>query len=285
MNLDQLVMLARDLIKEPTAANWSAAEAARKINTRHRMMAGELINMSVGFFLRYVDMNYVANQFDYDLPALCARVHRVERIDGQYPQEVIPISLAESWAHRSILGLNPYRSLDAYALVGQKIRIVPTPTTSITGAARIHYAKRQPQLVSGTLASATSTTVTLGAVPSSGVLDITDDAYEGTRLQLTGGTGSGQIRSITASNATTRVLTVSAWTTTPDATTTYSIIPEIPEEWHDLIAYGAAIDLMISSKEDTSELTREYERFESIMRTQLGIRQEQSAMRVIHIPE
>jgi hypothetical protein len=47
----------------------------------------------------------------------------------------------------------------------------------------------------------------------------------GRAIFLTGGTGAGQIRYITAINTTTKVVTVdSAWTVQPDATTTYLIV-------------------------------------------------------------
>lgn len=53
----------------------------------------------------------------------------------------------------------------------------------------------------------------------------TDDAYKNMTVRLTGGTGSGQERKVTAYNGTTKVATVDpAWTTNPDATSTYSVI-------------------------------------------------------------
>lgn len=49
----------------------------------------------------------------------------------------------------------------------------------------------------------------------------TTDQFVGHTVQLTGGTGSGQWRQITSNTSNT--LTVGAWDTTPDGTTTYSI--------------------------------------------------------------
>ena len=71
----------------------------------------------------------------------------------------------------------------------------------------------------GTAQAGTSTTITLRAPSSS-----TNDYYNGLSITITGGTGSGQIRIIEDYVGSTKVATVDrAWTTTPDATSTYSI--------------------------------------------------------------
>jgi hypothetical protein len=68
-------------------------------------------------------------------------------------------------------------------------------------------------------AGSTSTTIALAAGSSA-----TDDVYNGRYITITGGTGSGQLRVISDYVGATKVATVSAaWTTTPDATSTYTI--------------------------------------------------------------
>ncbi len=75
------------------------------------------------------------------------------------------------------------------------------------------------QSVTGTAQSgSTSTTIKLATTASA-----TDDAYNGQTVQITGGTGSGQSRVIIDYVGSTRVATVAAWTTTPDATSTYNV--------------------------------------------------------------
>ena len=71
----------------------------------------------------------------------------------------------------------------------------------------------------GTAQAGASTTITLKSASSS-----TDDYFNGLYITITGGTGSGQIRIITDYVGSTKVATVDrAWTTTPNATSTYSI--------------------------------------------------------------
>lgn len=65
---------------------------------------------------------------------------------------------------------------------------------------------------------ATSITLDAGASAS-------DNEYNNDLIYLTGGTGAGQSRFITAYVGATKVATVAAWVTNPDATTTFAIIP------------------------------------------------------------
>lgn len=69
------------------------------------------------------------------------------------------------------------------------------------------------------VAGSTANTIKLAAAASA-----TDDAYIGMPVRLTGGTGSGQTRTIIDYIGSTKTATVDrAWVTTPDITTTYSI--------------------------------------------------------------
>lgn len=82
--------------------------------------------------------------------------------------------------------------------------------------------------LSETLTAAAETgTATAGAASSitlEGTASAVDDAYVGMPIRLTGGTGSGQMRVISAYDGTTKVVTVFPnWDTTPDNTSAYSI--------------------------------------------------------------
>ena len=94
---------------------------------------------------------------------------------------------------------------------------------------------------SGTAQAGAGSTITLRAAASA-----VDDMYTGAYITTTGGTGSGQVRKISDYVGATKVATVSvAWTTNPDATTTYSITPgwEDQESWSQLsIAKSTAVD-------------------------------------------
>lgn len=92
-----------------------------------------------------------------------------------------------------------------------------TPTAPGSGAT---YAVRRGAVQTGTLASATASTVTLEATLNLGANDLA-----GLVLAITGGTGAGQRRVIASHTAgVSSVLTlVQPFTTTPDGTSTYAI--------------------------------------------------------------
>ena len=71
---------------------------------------------------------------------------------------------------------------------------------------------------SGTAQAGASATITLASGASSA-----DDKYNNFTIVLTGGTGSGQTKTITDYTGSTRVANVSSWSTNPDNTTTYEI--------------------------------------------------------------
>ena len=72
----------------------------------------------------------------------------------------------------------------------------------------------------GTFASGTATSATATTLSNSGK-SWTSSQWINYQVRITGGTGKGQVRTITANTGT--QLTVATWTVTPDATSTYSI--------------------------------------------------------------
>lgn len=74
---------------------------------------------------------------------------------------------------------------------------------------------------SGTVVSATATTVVL---PNIANVATRDNVYAGTPISITGGTGSGQSRTMQSYVASTRTATIdTAWTVIPDATSTFNL--------------------------------------------------------------
>jgi hypothetical protein len=73
---------------------------------------------------------------------------------------------------------------------------------------------------SNTAQAGGNTSITLDASASA-----VDDFYKNSLIYLTGGTGVGQGRFISAYNGTTKVATVATWATNPDNTSTFAILP------------------------------------------------------------
>lgn len=83
---------------------------------------------------------------------------------------------------------------------------------------------------SGTAQAGAAGSLTLDASASS-----VSGLYFGCWLLLTGGTGAGQVRGITAYDGTTKIATIDVnapWYTTPNATTTFAILPASYIEWN-----------------------------------------------------
>jgi hypothetical protein len=73
----------------------------------------------------------------------------------------------------------------------------------------------------GTATAGASLSITLSAAASA-----TNDTYIGSVVYISSGTGLGQVRLITDYDGTTKVATVAdAWTTNPDATSVYKVLP------------------------------------------------------------
>lgn len=75
-------------------------------------------------------------------------------------------------------------------------------------------------IISNTAQAGAATTITLDASASA-----VNDFYKNDIIILTGGTGVGQARFISAYTGSTKIATVTTWATNPDATTTFSILP------------------------------------------------------------
>lgn len=127
------------------------------------------------------------------------------------------------------IALTPAEESDGYTVVFQDPPDDDYDLNQVTGLDVWAYRRQQVPLKyfatdatphAGTAQSgSTSTTIKLQNTAST-----TTDYYLGDTIETTGGTGSGQTRTITAYNGTTFVATVtSAWSTTPDNTTTYTI--------------------------------------------------------------
>jgi len=117
-------------------------------------------------------------------------------------------------------GAGQARTITAYDGATRTATISPDWTTLPNGFST--YTVTSTTLA-GTATAGAADSITLGADASPD-----PDAYAGMQVALTGGTGGGQARTITAYDGATKVARVSPdWTTTPDATSTYQVGPVV----------------------------------------------------------
>lgn len=109
-----------------------------------------------------------------------------------------------------------FRSYDPFTSTWTSLNTTGLPATWATDWKMVCTSNWEV-MSSGTATSATATTLTCSSKT------YTTNNWVNFQVRITGGTGIGQIRTITANTAT--QLTVATWTITPDATSTFEITP------------------------------------------------------------
>ena len=131
-----------------------------------------------------------------------------------------------------------------YNKAAKTIGLDPLPNSSNAGAYLLISGYHKPKVLNaGTAEAGSSTTITLATGSSSVPYPKpTDDYYNDLYIEIYGGTGAGQKAKITDYDGATRVCTA-AFTTAPDSTSIYGMIPEIQEEGHLLMYLYAIADM------------------------------------------
>lgn len=134
--------------------------------------------------------------------------------EDMQPVRIVRGASDSSWTASDL----PFTTIPNYAYTLSTFKPTGTLTPSAVSGKVILTASQAA--VTGTAqAGSTSTTIRLATGAST-----TDNIYNGMYVLITSGTGSGQTRQITSYVGSTRTATVSqAWTTTPDATSVYSV--------------------------------------------------------------
>jgi hypothetical protein len=116
----------------------------------------------------------------------------------------------------------------------------------------------------GTAVAGSTTTITLASSASVGRTIEDDDYYNGARVYIVSGTGSGQTGNITDYVGSTRVATAT-FSTAPDITSVYTIMDELPIVMADAVVLRAAVNISRTDASMDHALARflgEYERSE-----------------------
>jgi hypothetical protein len=268
--LTELIAGVRSNLDEDTAAYWANSEIVRWLNKGKDFLWTRIVQADEDYALVYSDDSIISDTSSYDLPKNLKKLRRVEQIfpsdTSRTPVPWYPISLNEKGEYAttpllasSVGGTNNNR----YFHKAGQIQAVPTPGASQagTGNLRIWYVPRLGDLHDGTASAGATRTITLPSSASNGTVSRRDDEYIGLLIEITGGTGVGQVKRITDYNGTTRVATVdSDWNTVPDSTSTYSMLPPIPEEYHECMVIYATIRAYKKDEADATQFETEFTR-------------------------
>lgn len=284
MHLQQMITQVRRYLNEPTANKWTDAEIADYLNYSQDYLEALIIQAWEDYFMKTYTFSYVASTAEYDLPFDFKIAKRVERqglgtIKEIWPADLkdrgsIQISDSTTWGTSG--------GYEYYTLIGNQIKIMPTPSASTSDAVKMWYIPRLIGMHYGTATAGTApaTQICLAATPTAGEATSGDnDYYNGYKIYIISGTGSGQTRTITDYAGSTRMATVSTWTTNPDATSVYAILSGIPDEWHELLILLAAKRAAIRDEEENlmNMLQKEADILTRAMMVELNQRQIQQA--------
>ncbi len=158
-------------------------------------------------------MSSVADQAEYSLPANY-------RYGGM---NIIYLDDAE-YRGVGIIDFNAGRYANMFVMDdrGDNFSLYPTPDETGTDNIDLYFQKEVPDLITGIAQTGSTTEITLASTESP-----VDDKYNGVLIEVTGGTGEGQIAMITDYVGSTKVATAT-FTTAPDSTSTYATIPPFP---------------------------------------------------------
>jgi hypothetical protein len=246
---------------------WSNKQLWRRLTDATAEVVRDIAKEDATYFVQTADISTVADQATYDLPLnarLGSRIIFAENTDDPSGVEIPPTRLREllDFSLPGIVGLS---GTYQFTLQGSKVRIIPTPTSTVADAIRVYFIPNYGNMIQGTASAGTSTTLTFFTgdpnwTTNYGEPDVRDDFYNGMQILIYDGTGVGQQREITdySGGSTRRVTVDSAWSVTPDTTSKFAIMCPIPEDHHSVVVTRAALSSSIKGRTRNRELHREY---------------------------
>jgi len=302
MNLSDIITMAREYVDEPPseAADYSDANLLMFINSEHKNMFSKVRQTYEDWFGRETITQFTTNTLKYHLPLDVFMIRRVEvlpsGVSGTYPNLsydelngekylVDEISLDDQGqiydlSQRGVIG-----NAEAYYIYENTINFTNGTDTSSSRHFRIYYIPTAPNLHKATAITGSSNSITLGvsgAATTLGTVSPTNNYYSGMNIEIISGTGAGQLNKIIQYVGSTRIATVAFnWNTTPDATSVYSINSPIPDDFHELLAYGASIRAKAKTEDDIMVLAQLYSPLLEDMKQSMESRNTQKSRRVI----
>ena len=217
------------------------------LNRAKDLICTKIIEADVKHFESNANISFVADQEEYDIPRIFwqGKVSLVERYDsaGTFVKTVEPMARFQDKEHYSAVAnsVSSEQAGDSYYIRGRKIGFKPKPASALTNAVKVYGIQLPHDMFWGTLgtgvADPTVSTFILdgGAVLAGRVSDETGYYTNAVVRVLSGTSGRGLERTITAYNAFTKTATIDTnWTIDDVKTQTYCIMGAWPEPYHHL---------------------------------------------------
>lgn len=294
----------RSYLDEPVdqPSDWEQEELVNYVNLEHRHLFSVVRGFNEDWFGRVYVFPITSGVQEYYLPMDCVNPRRLEiikatSVSGSAPNlvvnestagplEVDEITLNEKMSVRHSMVNTSFEAGFGYYLFDDKIVFEPSSSLNSSVYGRLFYSPQAPDLHRGIAQSGGVNTITLANVAATetvGEPRKIDNYYQGMRIEIILGPGVGQLKRIVSYDGTTQVATVeSNWSTQPDATSHYSIVSPIQEDYHELMVLGAALRAKgIKVEDDTTGIGAVYMALRSDMDNALEKRNQQSNRRVV----
>jgi len=242
LNLYEMFLEVRKNLSETTASYWSDLEVYNKLNQGQKHIA-----VKSKCLKKTATITTTASTQEYDLNSTTNGFSDIIDIaeDGVYFKMGGTTYQPLKYRTKKQLAteFSGWQGLSAstpqyyyYNKTIKTIGLVPKPNSSNAGAylfiTGYHYPK---VLLAGTAAGGSATTITFAAGTSTiPYPNPINDYYNDLYIEIYSNTGAGQRLKITDYVGSSRIATV-AWTTQPDATSIYGLVPQISEGAHELM--------------------------------------------------
>jgi len=242
--LSECVSLIRKATDEPdTLPKYTDDDLIEYIHSAFdQVLASINVETDHPILTRY-DVSVVSGTQDYLLPCNVAEVWRVAKIDSD-----TGVPLWEVWPTNEYT----FRG-DGWTIEGNILRFHNLKLTAETFEI-LYVAAGDVSIHTATAEAGAEGSITFAASPTDGSLDIRPNAYNGYMVRTLSGTGAGQERIVSTYDSATRVATVRPnWTTTPDNTTVYDVLPQclLSRIVKHVVALYASIDVIGNEAKST----------------------------------
>jgi hypothetical protein len=261
--LSECVSLIRKATDEPdTGPKYPDADLIEYIHSAFdQVLASINVETDHPILVRY-EVPVVQGTQEYLLPCNMAEIWRIAKIDSD-----TGIPAWEVWPS------NPYTFRgDGFTVEGNILRFQHLNLTAET-LEILYVAAGDVSIHTGTAGAGAVDSITFPASPTDGTLDIRPHAYAGYTVRTLSGVGAGQERIVSAYDVATRIATVRPnWTTAPDNTTVYEVLPQYSRLIKHVVACYASLDVLANEAKSTrrAEIERQLQRKMSALKMMLA---------------
>ena len=145
MNVVEMIEEVRNSTHELNTDFLDAEDIVIFLNRGQRNAQNILSRTYEEFFHEEYITDLVVGEENYTLPndCLAARVQKVDILTGDYSYEVRRISLSQISRYEA-QGSTSYPEF--FLVIGNKVKLLPTPSSHVPNGLRIYYSKRYPEM-------------------------------------------------------------------------------------------------------------------------------------------